>query len=276
MQPIELYEVIRPEILSFECMHVTIHDVQKQGYYTEPHWHEHVELLYVLEGEALFGINQTEICAHKGDLIIANSNDLHSIYCTGKRLKDLVIIFEMEKISKTLAKENILFQTYISNDQLVTDYIEKICKELEDEKAETQLLCKGLIYTLIAELVRHYSISFLEKKDSVKREKRLKRINVVLEYMDRHCAESIENAKLAELMHVSENHFYYLFKETVGMSPRQYVNELRLKKALNLLKEGKYNLTEIASRAGFSDYNNFGRQFRRYYGCTPKEMEKRV
>ena len=147
---------------------------------------------------------------------------------------------------------------------------------MEDENAETQLLCKGLIYTLIAELVRHYSISFLEKKDSVKREKRLKRINVVLEYMDRHCAESIENAKLAELMHVSENHFYYLFKETVGMSPRQYVNELRLKKALNLLKEGKYNLTEIASRAGFSDYNNFGRQFRRYYGCTPKEMEKRV
>lgn len=159
---------------------------------------------------------------------------------------------------------------------MVADYIDKICRELEDEKSETQLLCKGLIYMLIAELVRHHSVSFLEKKDSIKREKRLTRINVVLEYMDSHYGENIENAKLAELMHVSENHFYYLFRETIGMSPRQYMNELRLKKALNLLKEGKYNLTEIAEKAGFSDYNNFGRQFRRYYGCTPKEMEKRV
>ena len=257
-------------------MHVSIHNVQMQGYYTKPHWHEHVEMIYMLDGEAMIGINQTEILAHKGDLVIANSNDLHSIYCTGKPMKDLVIIFEMEKISKALARENILFQTYISNDQMVSDLVEKVCQELENEKAETQLLCKGMIYIMIAELVRHYSASFLEKKDSVKREKRLKRINVVLEYMDCHSAENIENAELAKMIHVSENHFYYLFKETVGMSPQQYVNELRLKKALNLLKEGTYNLTEIAMKAGFSDYNNFGRQFRRYYGCTPREMEKKV
>ena len=49
------------------------------------------------------------------------------------------------------------------------------------------------------------------------------------------------------------------------------MNEVRLKKAMHLLKSGNYSAAEVADAVGFSDYNHFGRLFRRYYQCTPME-----
>ena len=54
----------------------------------------------------------------------------------------------------------------------------------------------------------------------------------------------------------------------------QYINEVRLNKAMNLLKKENFMATEVAEAVGFSDYNNFGRMFRRYFGCTPLEARK--
>ncbi len=274
MQPLDLYEEIRIRDPEFPVQ-ISIHDVQKHGYYTKPHWHEHMELIYVLEGEAIFEVNQMEVCARKGDFIVANSNDLHSIYCTGKQLRDLVIIFEMDKISKTLAGKNALFQSYIQDDEIIAGYIESLCEEFMEKKAESRLMCKGLVCMLIAHLTRHHAVAILEEKNMVKRAKRLERINVVLDYMEKHYAESISNKEFAQLIHVSENHFYYLFKEIVGLAPHQYINELRLKKAMNLLVNTDSTLTEVAEQTGFADYNNFGRKFKEYYGYPPSKALSR-
>lgn len=274
MQPLDLYEEIKIRDPEFP-MQISIHDVQNQGYYTKPHWHEHVELIYILEGEAIFSLNQVEVCAHKGDFIVANSNDLHSIYCTGKRLRDMVIIFEMDKISKTLAGKNALFQSYIRDDETIAGYIDSLCEEFTEKKSESRLMCKGLVYMLIAHMTRYHAVALLEEKNMVKRAKKMERINVVLDYMDKHYANSISNTELAQLIHVSENHFYYLFKEIVGVAPHQYMNELRLKKAMNLLINGDYTLTEVAAQTGFTDYNNFGRKFKEYYGYPPSKVTSR-
>jgi AraC-like DNA-binding protein len=53
------------------------------------------------------------------------------------------------------------------------------------------------------------------------------------------------------------------------------MNEIRMKKAMNLLKKKEGTVVEIADSVGFTDYNHFGRQFRRYYGCTPSEILKK-
>lgn len=73
-------------------------------------------------------------------------------------------------------------------------------------------------------------------------------------------------------MVISEDRFNHLFKESMGMSPLQYMNELRLKKAMSLLKKREYSIAEISGQVGFTDYNHFGRQFRKYYGCSPSEI----
>ena len=128
---------------------------------------------------------------------------------------------------------------------------------------------------MIAHLVREYTVEFLTGRESDRRKKQLERLNLVLDYIQSNYTRQIGNGELAGILHLSEDRFNHLFKESMGMAPLQYINEVRLKKAMNLLKKKEGNVAEVADSVGFSDYNHFGRQFRRYYGCTPSEILKR-
>jgi AraC-like DNA-binding protein len=85
--------------------------------------------------------------------------------------------------------------------------------------------------------------------------------------------EQVSNAQLANMICLSEDRFGHLFREGVGKPPLQYINDMRLKSALNLLKTGPQTVTEVADAVGFRDYNHFGRLFRKRYGCTPYEVK---
>lgn len=87
-----------------------INRVHEKRWYFAPHWHEHIELHYVVSGRTKFLLDQQEIPGEKGDLVIANSNVLHAGYCYGSPVEVLVMIFEMEALSEELADKNILFQ----------------------------------------------------------------------------------------------------------------------------------------------------------------------
>ena len=91
----------------------------------------------------------------------------------------------------------------------------------------------------------------LTDKESLKRRKNLERLNTVVHYIEENYTDSISNAQLAELIHVSEDRFNHLFRESMGMAPLQYMNEVRLKKAMHLLKSGNYSAAEVADAVGF-------------------------
>ena len=97
----------------------------------------------------------------------------------------------------------------------------------------------------------------------------------MLVFIQSNYTKQISNRELADIIHLSEDRFNHLFKESMGMPPLQYMNEVRMKKAMNLLKRKEGTVVEIADSVGFTDYNHFGRQFRRYYGCTPSEILKK-
>ena len=236
------------------------------------HWHEHIELHYVLEGTPLLSLNQREIKAKKGSLVIVNSNELHAGYCDGSLVRVMVIIFEMEDFSKELAGKNIIFQRLIEKDEVIDGIMSVIHREYLERKIGYHLVCRGEPLRLIAHLVREYAEEILTESESGKRKKRLERLNTVLDYIQNNYREQISNQELAEVIHLSEDRFNHLFKESMGMSPLQYMNELRLKKAMSLLKKREYSIAEISGQVGFTDYNHFGRQFRKYYGCSPSEI----
>lgn len=121
-------------------------------------------------------------------------------------------------------------------------------------------------------LCRHHVREVLDQQGGAKRRRNLERLNVVLCYIEEHYAQPITNAQLAALICLSEDRFGHLFRENVGKSPVQYLNELRLKRAFGLLKSSEYTVTEVAAIVGFQDYNHFGRLFRKHYGCTPYEV----
>ncbi len=274
MKPLELYEqriLGDPEF----PLHMHIDDYASKIQYFAPHWHEHIELHYVMEGRTLLSLNQREIPAEKGNLVIVNSNEIHAGRCDGSQMKVMVVIFEMEAFSKELADKNVIFRSLIQKDRMIDRIMSAIYREYRGQEIGYRLVCKGELLKLIAHLVREYTVEFLTERESDRRKKQLERLNLVLDYIQSNYTRQIGNRELADIIHLSEDRFNHLFKDSMGMAPLQYINEVRIRKAMNLLKKQEGTVGEIADSVGFGDYNHFGRQFRRYYGCAPSEILKK-
>ena len=80
---------------------------------------------------------------------------------------------------------------------------------------------------------------------------------------------NIQNAVLASECKISEVYFRKLFTQSFRVSPRQYLIDLRIRKAEQLLTEGTMKTVDIAEACGFSGAYHFSRLFKRYTGKTP-------
>ena len=271
MHDISLYE---KKIISDKEFPVQmfVNRIDKPTPYCPSHWHEHLELHYVLQGEGAFYLNRKPFNVEEGDLLIINSNELHEGESCSYNFDALVVIFEMDSFSREIANFNVLFQSHIKCDNHIQKLLTTIYQEEMDRNHGYKLAMKGKIYELITYLLRNYVIEKQSARENTKRNKNLKRLNTVLSYIHDNYAEPITNKELANLIHVSEFHFSHIFKDAMGMSPLNYVNEVRLKKAFNLLEQKEMTISEIAIAVGFQDYNNFGRQFRRLYGYAPSHV----
>lgn len=240
--------------------------------FCRPHWHEHLELHYILKGQGLFYCNQKPLLVRERSLAIINSNELHEGISQTPDFHALVIIFEMGAFSKEIADYNVIFNSLITSDPVIDNLLMSIYNEENVKSQGYKLAMKGKLYELIAYLFRNYVAQSLSDKENINRTKNLSRLNTVLQYIHENYTDIISNKELSELMHVSEFRFCHLFKESVGKSPLSYINEVRLKRAYNLLEQKEMTVSQVAAAVGFQDYNNFGRQFRKYYGFAPTKV----
>ncbi|MDC0834225.1 AraC family transcriptional regulator [Geitlerinema sp. CS-897] len=92
----------------------------------------------------------------------------------------------------------------------------------------------------------------------------------VLEYIDTDLAADIKLSDLASLLDMSPFHFSRLFKQSVGMSPYQYLIHQRIDRAKQLLTQTDRLITDIALQCGFNSHSHLSKQFRQLTGTTPK------
>ncbi|MBQ6824079.1 MAG: helix-turn-helix transcriptional regulator [Clostridia bacterium] len=107
-----------------------------------------------------------------------------------------------------------------------------------------------------------------------KKEPSAEAISAVLQLMRREYARPLTVAELAEAAHLSESHFYAVFKEAMGCPPLTYLNDYRLSIASALLKETEHPIGQIAEQVGIPDRFYFNRLFKRRYHKTPTEYKK--
>jgi len=97
----------------------------------------------------------------------------------------------------------------------------------------------------------------------------LKRIK---EYVVAHLDEPIEVAALAGIAARSPFHFTRVFTQAVGLTPHRYVIHLRLRRAVELVRDGRLGLAEIAARTGFADQSHLSRWVRRVHGVSLTQL----
>jgi AraC-like DNA-binding protein len=103
-----------------------------------------------------------------------------------------------------------------------------------------------------------------------------KKIEQAVRFIDRHCTESFSMDTIARNSYISQRHFRRLFKGRTGFSPAQYLNEKRLQKALDLLKQPEMKIESIWGMAGFKNRDHFFRFFSLRTGLSPHRFKKNV
>ena len=271
MPNLELYE---KKVLHDEELPIQL----GQNYHTEcgeafqSHWHEHVEMHYVMQGSAVFHIDQEEYQVQQGDLIIANRNALHAGYSTVVPYDAYFLTFDPAALSRELGEKR--FVSLIRGDAHIRELFVRIFTERQMEQEGYRPLCRSMVTELLVYLCRHYAAEAMPAKDLVKRRRDLERLRPALNYIEQNFSERISVNQLAQLLCLSPDRLGHLFRDGVGQAPLQYINEIRLRKAMNLLKTEEHTVTEVAQAVGFFDYNHFGRLFRRRYGCTPNQARQ--
>ncbi len=93
---------------------------------------------------------------------------------------------------------------------------------------------------------------------------------IVTDYINDHLAEDIKLSDLSQLLGMSQFHFSRLFKQSMGISPHQYVIKQRIERAKLLLKQAELSVVEVALQCGFNSHSHLGKHFRQLTGMTPK------
>ena len=72
-------------------------------------------------------------------------------------------------------------------------------------------------------------------------------------------------------IHISRTKFYYKVKSLTGETPISFFSNFKLNKAAELLKDGRYNISEVSNITGFSTPSYFASCFKKRFGVTPSE-----
>jgi AraC-like DNA-binding protein len=237
------------------------------------HSHLHHQIIFGLKGYAEFEISGKRGYIQKGVGCIVPSNHYHSFF--GNRENIILILditnnlplLELEAAFSSNALDSILDSPkYFQFDQTMHALIASLSDELsvmKNDNAAPNIVGQCLLHSLYHRLKGEISV---EEVGSVHARIDLSRIK---RYIYGNLADKIQTADLARLCNLSESHFYHKFRESIGMSPYQYVIDERIKAACAMLKEPKKTITEICYTLGFSSQSAFTNLFRKKVGLSP-------
>ena len=152
----------------------------------------------------------------------------------------------------------------------VSDYLLKPFRDGELEGVIDKILTRvGQRQKEIQEKVKHPELS-LEKGD------KSKYIRDAMAYMEQNFADSeISVSAVANYLGISEGHLSHLFRKETQFTPMSYVTQCRIRAAMQLLKDYKYKIYEVAEKVGYHDITYFSVTFKKYVGVSPSEYQDR-
>ncbi len=159
------------------------------------------------------------------------------------------------------------------HDPLVNNVASALLRELLAVDAGTPAFVDGLATVLSVHLIRHYARGGREAREASHAHRG---VSAAVRFIRENFSRPVTLGEIAAAASLSPFHLTRLFKRTLGMTPYQYLLEVRVHGANALLSTGADGptLAEIASAVGFSDQSHLTRQFKRVLGITPKQARR--
>ena len=104
---------------------------------------------------------------------------------------------------------------------------------------------------------------------------RSKAVNLAVEYIRRHFAETISLEQVAAEVYLNPEYFSRVFKEEMGVTFVNFLTELRLKHSVRLLESTALRVQDVAQQVGYPNVSYFSTTFKKRYGMSPYEYRRR-
>jgi AraC-like DNA-binding protein len=238
--------------------------------FVHPHWHDAVEVLAMVRGQARQQVDDRIFIARPGDIVVIWSNQIHATYWIGEEDCEIRVyqwahheIYENELIRRIgflgpVGKDHALWPTLMG-------LLDGIRTELEEKADGFEYQAKAYVYQFIATVIRD-----LKRLPALSRssDRHHPAIPAIFDYVDGHYGRPLTLREAADAVYLSVPHFTRVFKEATGMTFMAYLNRYRIDKAAALLRQGCAT-ARAAELCGFGSVNTFIRLFKEQKKCTP-------
>lgn len=252
------------------------------------HWHDETELIYFKKGKFTIHINMKEYKVLAPAFVFISAGDIHSI--VGEEgCRESVIVFDLKmlsfeyfdgiqyKIIRPLLEGKIQFPQFVFTDDEIWKDTEKIYKKILQESKEKDiasfLRVKGYFYQLIALLYenkRFISSEDMEYVDIYK----VDNVKKVLSYIHNNYSSKITTEDLSSQVAMNPQYFCRYFKKLIGKTPTEYINDIRITKAAELLLNSNMKIIDIAISCGYDNISYFIKRFKKEKHISPSEYRK--
>ncbi len=174
-------------------------------------------------------------------------------------------------LDKTSYSENLFVFEDDKNHMLKRSLIEMIYKDNTLYDDEESLLITSYLLKTFSFLLKNYPKN--QKTNISKRENTLIQIE---KYLAAHFDDpNLSMEEVAKVFSFSQSYLTRLFKSEAGITPIQYVNELRMKRAIELLALQSFTIDQIAEAVGYDNQFYFTKRFKKYYGVPPSKYKQK-
>lgn len=140
------------------------------------------------------------------------------------------------------------------------------------ESSGSALERESILVATLAQMITRHAAGFFRPAATAGPYQAVQRAR---DYLDAHFADNVSLDELARVANLSSYHLLRVFKDTIGLPPHAYQNQVRVQKARQLLANG-WPIAHAAAEAGFVDQSHFSRRFKGIFGITPGQFRNFV
>lgn len=279
------YDVPQNEVL------IALHgDAWKRKYGSEDdlmHFHNLLEIGLCHSGKGFLRLEDTNVPYEGGMISVIPANYPHdTVSMEGTESFWEYLFVDPEKILTAVYPDDLLFQqkmmekinkkAFLGGQEEIpeiTGTVHMILREMRDKQELYRESVRGMALSLLIMIARMNS-DVSSMPEGLRQKNGFDQVRPALEYIRENYAMPMKIARIAAVCHMSESHFRRLFEENIGMTPVEYLNQIRVKKACDMIKKTGYSMEEIAMKAGFTTTSTFNRNFKRITGTSPYQWKK--
>ena len=235
--------------------------------------HSYWELTYVDKGELLTTIDRVSYHLKQGDLIFYAPMQFHT-QSTFEKISSsyLTINFKMNFNHADLLC-NKIFSIQRDSYFIVT----KLIEELSNDNLYSNDLSLCYLKQLIIQMLRLDNSHFHSKPTThMQQTYENELLNDILLYIDDNIYEKISVSTLCDHFCISTSMLHSLFRKNMNNTAKNYINELKLSKSKELIRNSTHTLSEISEMLGFSSIHYFSKKFKSYFNISPTEYSKSI